>query len=103
MDHQWGDRAPDTYNKGLSIVRDFFRWQLIPRGKLHGDPTLLIERARSRQIHRTTFQKDQRLAILAAAVELRDRIALRLLLDYALRKGALRGVQITTSTTSGTG
>jgi site-specific recombinase XerC len=32
--------------------------------------------------------------ILAAAVELRDRIALRLLLDYALRKGALRVVQI---------
>lgn len=94
LDHQWGDRAPDTYNKGLSIIRDFFRWQLIPRGKLHGDPTLLIERARSRQIHRTTFHKDQRLAILAAAVELRDRIALRLLLDYALRKGALRGVQI---------
>jgi integrase/recombinase XerD len=93
LDHQWGDSAPRTYNKGLSIVRDFFRWQ-IPRGKLHGDPTLLIERAKSRQVYRTTFSTDQRRAILAAAVELRDRIALRLLLDYALRKGALRAVQI---------
>jgi hypothetical protein len=45
LDHQWGDSAPRTYNKGLSIVRDFFRWH-IPRGKLHGDPTLLIERAK---------------------------------------------------------
>jgi site-specific recombinase XerC len=94
LDHQWGDSAPNTYNKGLSIIRDFFRWQLVPRGKLHGDPTLLIERAKSGQVYRSTFSKDQRLAILAAAAELRDRIALRLLLDYALRKGALRGVQI---------
>lgn len=93
LDYQWGDSAPRTYNKGLSIIRDFFRWQ-IPRGKLHGDPTLLIERAKSRQVYRTTFSTDQRRAILAAGVELRDRIALRLLLDYALRKGALRVVQI---------
>jgi site-specific recombinase XerD len=94
LDHQWGDSAPNTYNKGLSIIRDFFRWQLIPRGKLHGDPTLLIERAKSGQVYRSTFSRDQRLAIIAAAAELRDRIALRLLLYYALRKGALRGVQI---------
>jgi integrase/recombinase XerC len=94
LDYQWGGSAPKTYNKGLSIIRDFFRWQIIPRGPLHGDPTFLIERAKDRQIHRTTFPRDQRLAILAAAVELRDRIALRFLLDYALRKGALRGIQI---------
>lgn len=93
LDHQWGDSAPNTYNKGLSIVRDFFRFQ-IPRGKLHGDPTLLIERAKSRPVYRTTFPRDQRLAIVAAAGEVRDRIALRLLLDYALRKSALRGIQI---------
>lgn len=100
LDHQWGDSAPNTYNKGLSIIRDFFRWQLIPRGKLHGDPTLLIERAKSRQIHRTTFPRDQRLAILAAAAELRDRIALRLLLDYTLRKARYGASRSTISTTS---
>jgi len=32
---------------------DFFQWQ-VKRGRLHGDPTLLIERARSRQVYRTT-------------------------------------------------
>ncbi len=92
LDYEWGDSAARTYNKSLSIVRDFFRWNIARDGLLR-DPTLLIERAKSGQVHRTTFSRDQRLAILAAA-GLRDRIALRLLLDYALRKGALRAVQI---------
>jgi hypothetical protein len=38
LDHQWGDSAPRPYNKGLSIIRDFFRRQ-IRRDKLLGDPT----------------------------------------------------------------
>ncbi len=43
---------------------------------------------------RTTFRPDDRAAILASNPELRDRLALRLLLDYGLRKGALQGVQV---------
>lgn len=92
LDAQWGHQQPRTYNKNLSITKDFFQFQ-IKRGRLHGDPTLLVERARSRQVYRTTFNNDQRRAIIAAADELRDRIALRLLLDYGLRKGALQAVQ----------
>jgi integrase/recombinase XerC len=92
LDAQWGDGAPRTYNKHLSILKDFFRFQIM-RGRLHGDPTLPIERARSRQVYRTTFSDDQRRAIIAEAEDLRDRIALRLLLDYGLRKGALQAIQ----------
>jgi len=92
LDAQWGDGAPRTYNKNLSVIKDFFRFQIL-RGKLHGDPTLAIDRARSREIYRTTFSNDQRRAIIAEAEDLRDRIALRLLLDYGLRKGALQSVQ----------
>jgi integrase len=54
---------------------------------------LPIERAKKRGVHRTTFSLDQRHGILAANPELRDRLALRLLLDYGLRKGALQRVQ----------
>src|SRR5215469_5045887 len=79
-------------NKNLSILRDFFKFEVL-RGKLHGDPTLPIERARKRPVHRTTFTTDQRSAILASNPDRRDRIALRLLLDYGLRKGALQRVQ----------
>lgn len=87
-----GRRTPRTYNKNLSIVKDFFQWQ-VKRGRLRGDPTLLIERARSRQVYRTTFTPDQRRAIIAEQESRRDRICLRLLLDYGLRKGALQAVQ----------
>ena len=48
---------------------------------------------RSAGVHRSTFSVDDRSAILAAKARLRDQIALRLLLDYGLRKGALRGIQ----------
>lgn len=92
LDAQWGSGAPRTYNKNLSIVKDFFRFQIV-RGRLHGAPTLLIERARSRQVYRTTFTTDQRRAIIAEQESRRDRIALRLLLDYGLRKGSLRAIQ----------
>jgi integrase len=92
LDALWGDGAPRTYNKNLSIIKDFFRFQIL-RGRLHGDPTLPIERARSRQVYRTTFTAQQRRAIVAEQPELCDRIALRLLLDYGLRKGALQAVQ----------
>jgi integrase len=54
---------------------------------------LLIERARKRDVLRTVFTSEQRDAILAAGDEQRDRVALRLLLDFGLRKGALRAIQ----------
>jgi site-specific recombinase XerC len=92
LDSEYGSKAPRTYNKNLSILRDFFKHQCL-RGELHGDPTLAIERARSRDVYRTTFPNDQRRAIIAENADLRDRIALRLLLDYGLRKGALKAVQ----------
>ncbi len=92
LDAKWGDSAPRTYNKNLSIVTDFLRFQRL-RGRMDRDPTEAIERARARQVYRTTFSADQRRAIVASQDELRDRIALRLLLDYGLRKGALTVIQ----------
>lgn len=89
---QWGDAAPRTLNKNLSIVRDFFKWAVL-HGELHGDPTLPVERAKARGVHRETFSTDVCRALLADNPDLRDRVALRLLLDYGLRKGSLRAVQ----------
>jgi integrase len=92
LDAQWGGASPRTYNKNLSIVRDFFKHQIL-RGHLHGDPTMAIERARKQDPYRTTFSPDQRRAIIAAQDDRRDRLAVRLLLDYALRKGSLQAIQ----------
>ena len=76
LDFQWGSRAGRTYNKNLSILRDFFKFHVL-RKRLHGDPTLPIERAKKRAVYRTTFSVDERNAILAANSELRDKLALR--------------------------
>lgn len=92
LEHQWGSRAERTYNKNLSILRYFFLFH-VRRGKLRGDPTLAIERAKTRAVLRTTFTPEHRRAILAANPDLRDKLALRLLLDYGLRKGALQRVR----------
>jgi integrase len=92
LEHQWGHREPRTYNKNLSYFSDFFKFQR-KRGRLAGDPCEYIDRAKARGVHREAFNSDQRRAILAGQDELRDRIALRLLLDYALRKGSLRQIR----------
>jgi integrase len=92
LEFQWGSRAARTYNKNLSIVRDFFLFH-VRRGSLRGDPTLTIERAKARAVYRTTFTKAHREAIFATNTDRSDRLALRLLLDYGLRKGALAGVR----------
>jgi integrase/recombinase XerC len=92
LDWAYGDLEPRTYNKNLSIIKDFFKFFRL-RGELHGDPTLAIERARSRQKYRPTFSPDQIRAIIASQGDTRDRLAVRLLLDFGLRKGALQAIQ----------
>ncbi len=92
MDERWGDQAARTYNKNHSMLSGFFKWE-VRRGKLHGDPMLLVTRAKPRGVYRETFTPDARRAIFAANPDAPDSLALRLLLTYALRKGALQRVQ----------
>lgn len=96
LDKQWGESAPRTYNKNLSIVKDFFKWAVL-KGKIHGDPTFPLVPHKKRDVHRESFNEERILTILAngpAADALRrDRLALRLLLRYGLRKGALAAIQ----------
>lgn len=92
LDARYGDGSPRNYNKNLSILRDFFKWAQIRRGV--PDPTLPIERAKARQVYRTIFTPDNRSAVIASNPDRRDRLALRLLFDYGIRKGTLRAIQI---------
>ena len=94
MDMTWGPDVcePRTYNSNLSVIKGFFKYLRV-NGAPHGDPTLAIERSKARQAHRETFTTSQVRAIIVEQDDLRDRIALRLLLNYALRKSELRAVQ----------
>jgi integrase len=95
MEEHWGPdkAAPRTYNSNLSVASDFFKWLTANSEELHANPMLPIERARTRDAHRTVFTSDQYRAIIACQPELRDRVVLQLMLNYALRKGAVRNVQ----------
>jgi integrase/recombinase XerC len=93
LDDRWGqDHTPGTYNVNHAIVSDFFKWQ-VRRGRMNATPMTAVDKARKRDIHREVFTNDSRRAIIAAQPSLRDRLALRLLFDYGLRKGALQKVQ----------
>jgi site-specific recombinase XerD len=92
LQHHWGAAAGRTYNKNLSNLRAFFKWQVI-HSNMRGDPTLAIERAKVRAVHRTTFSVEQVNRIIGSQPETRDRVALRLPLYFGLRKGALARVQ----------
>lgn len=92
LDYQWGAQSGRTFNKALSVLHDFFRHHQL-RGNIQGDPTLAIERAKKRDVHRETIPPEDRAKLLAANDDLRDRVALRLLLDYGIRKASLQGIQ----------
>jgi site-specific recombinase XerD len=92
LDYQWGDQSERTYNKNLSMIRDFFKWA-VKKGKLHGDPTTVLERRKTRGVERTVFSESDVAGIIAAQPELRDRIALRILFHTGIRKGGLRLLQ----------
>lgn len=92
MDERWGGGSRAAYNVNHSILSEFFKWHR-RRGRMQTNPMELVDRARKPQVYRTTFSTDQHRTILASAESLRDRIALRLLLDYGVRKGALQVVQ----------
>jgi integrase len=92
LDYQWGSRSGRTFNKALSVLHDFFRHHQL-RGNIQGDPTLAIPRAKKRDIHRESIPAEDRARLFAANDDLRDRVALRLLLDYGIRKGSLQGIQ----------
>jgi site-specific recombinase XerD len=96
LDKLWGDAQPRTYNKNLSWVKDFFKWAVL-RGYLHGDPSLPLVPHKKRDVHREVFSESLMAQIIGAGPDsdhlYRDRIALRLLLKYGLRKGSLQKIQ----------
>jgi len=92
MDATWGRSAARTYNKNLSMVKEFFKWLRL-REEMVGDPTLTLERHKQRDVARETFSEEDCAAIIEAQPSRRDRIALRLLLHFGLRKSSLRAVQ----------
>lgn len=93
LTERYGHLEPRTYNKAHAVLSDFFKWHVV-RGTLTRDPIAGIERAKTRPVRRQTFTAGQVVQILEANTGARDQIALRLLLFFGIRKGALRRIQL---------
>ena len=89
----WGQRAPRTRAKNLSILRDFFKW-CQERDLMKGDPTLGILRPKLRDPDRNVYLTAEPPLILAACDRLRDRCAVGMLIEWGLRKGELTGFRL---------
>jgi integrase len=90
---RWAHSAGRTYNKSLSFVTGFFKWH-VDRGNMLRNPTATIEKANPGAYQRTTFTDEEVLRIFHANPGDREQIALRLLLFYGIRKGALQGIRV---------
>jgi len=93
LHEHWGNRAPRTRAKNLSILRDFFKW-CGERDLMRGDPTLGILRPKLRDPDRNVYPASEPPLILDSAKRLRDRCAVGLLIEFGLRKGELTNLRL---------
>jgi integrase len=92
IDGRWGEKTARTRAKVISILRDFFAYQ-VREQRLHSNPALAITRPRRRDVARGTFSPADVIKLLGACTRRRDRVALLLLFRLGLRKGELARVQ----------
>lgn len=91
-DHYWGDRSPRTRAKVRSVWVDFFDWAGRER-QLQGNPARALARPKGRGVERGTFELTDVAKLITEQARARDRIALHLLFQLALRKSELAGIQ----------
>lgn len=92
IDERWGEREARTRKKVRSVLMSFFKWAQ-GEFKIHGNPVSAIRTPKLRDVERELFSGAEMKAIVEAQPELRDRVALRLLLLMGVRKGELGAVQ----------
>jgi integrase/recombinase XerD len=92
IDHRWGEAAPRTRGKVISVLRDFFAYQ-VREQRLSANPALPISRPRRRDSTRGTFSQSDVAKLLTACSRQRDRVAVLFLFRLGLRKGELARLQ----------
>jgi integrase len=89
----WGDAAARTRVKVEAVLMSFFRWAQ-SEFKVHGNPVLPMRTPRPSDVKRPLFQPDVVNRLIAAQPQLRDRVALKLLVLAGVRKGSLAQLQL---------
>jgi integrase len=89
LDERWGQLAPRSYNRSVSVFREFLAWHAA-RGHLEEDPGKSLERRPVNRESRTVFTREQVNAILHSNADPRDAVPLRLLFLLGMQKEPLR-------------
>jgi len=89
----WADREPQTRANATTALRSFWSWAE-DEGHVERSPATRLRRPK---LPKKTIQLLPELVdteLLAVAENVRDRLALIVLLDYGIRKGELTGIQV---------
>lgn len=92
-DHHWGDLAPATRKKVLSVWRDFFDWAIREGRAQYGNPARAMASPKQRGVKREPFGGNLVDKVIGSQVYIADRLGCELILKYALRRAELAGVR----------
>lgn len=87
-DHYWGEKSPRTRSKVRSVWVDFFEWAIRERA-LYGNPARALASPKKRGVRRDPFEAEFVEAVIARQHYGADKLGVRLILEYALRRNEL--------------
>jgi integrase len=90
---RWADRSPRTKKKVRAVLMSFFKWAQ-GEFKIQGNPVVAIRVPKQRDPERELFDREVIEQIITAQIELRDRVALKLLFMCGIRKGSLAKIRL---------
>lgn len=93
-DHHWGDKSGRTRKKVRSVWVSFFDWAIREGRGIHGNPARMLTSPKARGVKREPYSEDFVTKTIVHADYLPDRLGLRLVLKYALRRAEIAGVRI---------
>jgi integrase/recombinase XerC len=92
LEAEWGDCKATTYNRHRAALVSFFKF-FKRRRRMNSNPAHDVDTAKQQPVFHEAFSADATKKIIAGQGVLRDRIALRLLLHYGLRRSSLQAIQ----------
>lgn len=92
-DHYWGDKSGRTRAKVRSVWVDFFDWAVREQRGILGNPARVLASPKRRGVKREPFGDNLVLKVIRAQDYLPDKLAVVLVLVYAIRRAELAGIR----------
>jgi len=90
---EWADIQPNSLDTYLSTLKAFFAWAYDEELLLH-DPARRIDRPKQREREYSLFTPEEHASLIQAQPFERDRVAIMLIFEFALRSNDIRLLQL---------